>query len=59
MDIPVITLANTTITTITTIITPISAYRGIILLALAAVPVLYIDAMFLLFWAAGERPNKI
>jgi len=53
MDIPVTALANSTITTTG------ATYTGIILLALAAVPVLYIDVMFLLFWAAGERPNKI
>jgi len=57
MDISVTTLANSTITTAGA--TSIGTYTGIILLALAAVPVLYIDAMFLLFWAAGERPNEI
>ena len=57
MDIPVTALANSTITSAGA--TSIGTYIGIILLALAAVPVLYIDGMFLLFWAAGERPNKI
>ena len=57
MDISVTTLANSTITTAGA--TSIGTYTGIILLALAAVPVLYIDAMFLLFWAAGETPNEI
>ena len=57
MDIPPITLANSTITTASA--TSIGAYTGIILLALAAVPVIYIDIMFLIFWGVAERPNQI
>ena len=56
MDIPVITLANSTITTAS--VTSIATYTGIILLALAAVPVIAFDLYFLIIFSTSHRPNK-
>jgi len=56
MDIPIITLAKSTNTTIST--TSIGTYTGIILLALAAVPVIWFDLYFLIIFSTSHRPNK-
>ena len=56
MDIPIITLSKSTNTTIST--TSIGTYTGIILLALAAVPVIWFDLYFLIIFSTSHRPNK-
>jgi len=56
MDISVTTLANSTITTAGT--TSIGTYIGIILLALAGVPVIWFDLYFLIIFSTSYRPNK-
>jgi hypothetical protein len=55
MDIPVTVIMNNTITIQS--VSSILSYTGIILLALAAAPVIFIDFYFLFRWAAAYRPN--
>ena len=55
MDIPVTAIVNNTINTLD--VSFILKYTRIVLLALLAVPVLYLDFMALVIWAAGHRPN--
>lgn len=55
MDIPVNAIVNNTINTLD--VSSILKYTGIIGVALLAVPVLYLDFMALVFWAAAHRPN--
>jgi hypothetical protein len=55
MDIPITAIVNNTITSLS--VSSILSYTGIILLALLAVPVLYLDFMALVSWAAAYRPN--
>lgn len=55
MDIPVTAIATNTITALN--VSSILSYTGIVLLALLAVPVLYLDIMGLIFWATAHRPN--